>query len=88
MPGMYRTARLAKRLSAGAATALVLAMPVFAPALAGAALQNGAAARDNGGTIASPPAPGEEGALVAEGAAPDLALIYTGSVVGYVEPCG
>ena len=35
-----------------------------------------------------PPAPGEEGPLVAEGQPPDLALIYTGGVVGYVEPCG
>ena len=34
------------------------------------------------------PAPGEEGPLVAEGPQADLALIYTGGVVGYVEPCG
>ena len=35
-----------------------------------------------------PPDPGEEGPLVAEGDPPDLALVYTGGVVGYVEPCG
>jgi len=29
-----------------------------------------------------------EGPLVAPGEAADLALIYTGGVVGYVEPCG
>ena len=28
------------------------------------------------------------GALVAAGAAPELDLLYTGDVVGYIEPCG
>ena len=28
------------------------------------------------------------GVLVAPGPAPDLALLYTGDVVGYIEPCG
>lgn len=32
----------------------------------------------------SPPA----GALVAPGAAPDLIFLFTGDVIGYVEPCG
>ena len=30
----------------------------------------------------------DEGPLVAPGEAPDLVLLYTGGVVGYVEPCG
>jgi hypothetical protein len=30
----------------------------------------------------------EEGPLVPTGEPPDIALIYTGGVVGYVEPCG
>ena len=30
----------------------------------------------------------DEGPLVAPGEPPDFALIYTGGVVGYVEPCG
>ena len=30
----------------------------------------------------------ESGPLVPPGAPPDIALIYTGGVVGYVEPCG
>jgi hypothetical protein len=34
------------------------------------------------------PTPGDEGPLVAEGQPADLAIIYTGGVVGYVEPCG
>ena len=34
------------------------------------------------------PLPGDEGPLVAEGEPADLAIIYTGGVVGYVEPCG
>jgi len=29
-----------------------------------------------------------EGPLVDEGPEPDLALIYTGGVAGYVDPCG
>ena len=40
---------------------------------------------------AAPPSPDqaqEAGPLVAEGPAPDLTLLYTGGVVGYVEPCG
>ena len=36
----------------------------------------------------SAPVPGDEGPLVAEGQPADLAIIYTGGVVGYVEPCG
>ena len=100
MPGMFLKAKLAQRFGARVATALVLAAPVVGLTLAAAALQNGAAARDLVGgqagvqtgnqdeTITSPPAPGEQGPLVADGAAPDLALIYTGGVVGYVEPCG
>ncbi len=28
------------------------------------------------------------GALVAPGNAPDLVLLYTGDVLGYLEPCG
>ena len=28
------------------------------------------------------------GALVAPGPAPDLALLYTGDVIGYIDPCG
>lgn len=39
--------------------------------------------------VTAPPAdPADMGPLVATGAPPDLALIYTGGVVGYVEPCG
>jgi 2',3'-cyclic-nucleotide 2'-phosphodiesterase (5'-nucleotidase family) len=52
------------------------------------------------GTIAAqspaqPPAPDvplslnlPEGALVAPGPAPDLELLYTGDVIGYLEDCG
>ena len=32
--------------------------------------------------------PNDQGPLVFPGPAPDLALIYTGGVAGYVEPCG
>lgn len=28
------------------------------------------------------------GALVAPGSPPDLTILYTGDVVGYLEPCG
>ena len=36
------------------------------------------------GVSTAPPA----GALVAPGDAPDLTLLYTGDVIGYVDPCG
>jgi len=40
-------------------------------------------------TLTAAPADGADmGPLVATGPPPDLALIYTGGVVGYVEPCG
>jgi hypothetical protein len=29
-----------------------------------------------------------EGALVAPGKAPELDLLYTGDVMGYIDPCG
>lgn len=44
-------------------------------------------ASPKGESAPAPPVPGGE-PLVATGAAPDLALIYTGGVAGYVEPCG
>ena len=28
------------------------------------------------------------GALIASGDSPDLFLLYTGDVIGYIEPCG
>lgn len=28
------------------------------------------------------------GALIAPGDAPDLTLVYSGNVIGYIEPCG
>jgi hypothetical protein len=37
---------------------------------------------------AAPVDPLDSGPLVASGPAPDLVLLYTGSVIGYVEPCG
>lgn len=29
-----------------------------------------------------------DGALVAAGKAPDVEVLYTGDVIGYIEPCG
>ena len=29
-----------------------------------------------------------DGALVAAGMAPEVTLLYTGDVIGYIEPCG
>jgi hypothetical protein len=40
-------------------------------------------AAQEGVSTAPPP-----GALVAPGDAPDLTLLYTGDVIGYVDPCG
>lgn len=46
-----------------------------------------------GGASAQPAASGRlldppNGVLIAPGDAPDLSLLYTGDVVGYIEPCG
>jgi len=48
------------------------------------AVAAGAPAAAQEGVSTSPPA----GALVAPGDAPDLTLLYTGDVIGYVDPCG
>lgn len=55
-------------------------------ALAGA-LSLTIARQDPSQAPATPPAV-DEGPLVVPGDSPDFALIYTGGVVGYVEPCG
>lgn len=34
------------------------------------------------------PAPPASKGLIAGGRAPDLLLMYTGDVIGYVDPCG
>jgi hypothetical protein len=49
---------------------------------------SGAAARQS--SLETPPPVGDldEGPLVVPGDPPDLILIYTGAVVGYVDPCG
>jgi hypothetical protein len=33
-------------------------------------------------------APPADGTLVPEGGAPDLVVLFTGDVLGYIEPCG
>lgn len=54
--------------------------------LAGA-LSIASARQDSPQTLIAAPAV-DEGPLVAPGDPPDFALIYTGGVVGYLEPCG
>lgn len=44
----------------------------------------GAAAQGTSAPSHVPPA----GALVAPGEAPQVGLLYTGDVVGYIDPCG
>ncbi|HKY32098.1 MAG TPA: hypothetical protein VJV23_06135 [Candidatus Polarisedimenticolia bacterium] len=58
------------------AAAAVLALPALATQQA-----------PEGATL-RPAEPEDTGPLVAPGPEPDLALIYTGGVAGYVEPCG
>lgn len=49
----------------------------------------GAAARQATSEISVPaPEAPDTGPLVAPGDPPDLTLLYTGGVVGYIEPCG
>jgi len=43
----------------------------------------GIAAAQEGASQLPPP-----GALVAPGPAPDVTFLYTGDVIGYVDPCG
>lgn len=69
------TPRVGTRLAGlCAALALLVAIPAAAP--------------KNPQEIAQVPAEPDEGPLVAPGEAPDLVLLCTGAVVGYVEPCG
>lgn len=51
-------------------------------------LLSGPAARQISLEKVPPAGEPDEGPLVAPGEAPDLVLLYTGGVVGYVEPCG
>ncbi len=54
------------------------------------------AAQENPAAPSAPPAPPPAarsleppaGALVAAGNAPDVIFLYTGDVIGYIEPCG
>ena len=39
-------------------------------------------------TIAAPSLAQTRRALIAAGESPDLFLLYTGDVIGYVDPCG
>ena len=34
------------------------------------------------------PAPADSGGIIRNGPAPDVALLYTGDVIGYLDPCG
>ena len=77
----FRRSSLSWLLAAAAlATGLVVAAPASAPAPAAAAAP------------AAPVVPRSldvpDGALVAGGAAPELDLLYTGDVIGFIEPCG
>ncbi|MFQ5702271.1 MAG: hypothetical protein ACE5HU_10550 [Acidobacteriota bacterium] len=61
----------------------------LAAGLAGLAVLGGLAVSAHAARQAPRPAPGQSGDdLVAAGDAPDLALLFTGGVAGYVEPCG
>ena len=60
--------------------ALALAMPAGTPAQSGDTPDHGKPASRS---YVLPP-----GALIAPGDDPTLTLLYTGNVVGYVDPCG
>lgn len=82
---------MASRIShAGRALAAALLLAVFTPAPA--------AVPSPPPPAAPAPAPGtaivprslevQGGALIAPGKAPEVDILYTGDVVGYIEPCG
>jgi hypothetical protein len=47
-----------------------------------------AAALFAGLTFAPRPAQGADSSFFADGPPPDLFLLYTGDVIGYIDPCG
>jgi len=47
-----------------------------------------AAALFAGLTFAPRPAQGADTSFFADGPSPDLFLLYTGDVIGYIDPCG
>ena len=59
------------------------AMLVGTLAMAQSGTGSSAAPQPSVRSFAPPP-----GALIAPGETPDLALLYTGNVIGYLEPCG
>jgi hypothetical protein len=71
-----------KRVRAVVGTATLLAM----------VLAGGSPARSEGGVDPGAPASRSyilpAGALIAPGDDPTMTLLYTGNVVGYVDPCG
>jgi hypothetical protein len=74
---MNRRIRLWLALMAAGLGLAALAAPVPGPAPRPSSVPSTTAQ----GTASAAP-------LVPEGPAPDLAILYTGNVVGYVEPCG
>jgi len=72
------------RAFAGVVTPLVLVLLALGAAVA----RQSEPAPAPASVPAAPTDPLDSGPLVAAGPAPDLVLLYTGSVVGFVEPCG
>ena len=79
------------RAFAGVISSLVLLILALGAAVARQsepARAPGAPAPASGAPPSAPVDPLDSGPLVVSGPAPDLVLLYTGSVIGYVEPCG
>lgn len=73
-----------RHILAGLAATVALAVPLGGPlhaASPGAATASTAAATPR--SLDLPP-----GTLVAPGPAADLEILFTGDVIGYIEPCG
>ena len=65
-------------------TLAIVAAVSFPLRAQGPAAPAAAPAAAAGAATLAPP----EGALVGPGPAPSLILLYTGDVIGYIEPCG
>ena len=73
-----------KRFNRGDLGLATVALALAALAAGSGVAQAQAQAEGDGQESFRPP----RGAMIAPGPAPDLTLLYTGDVIGYLDPCG
>lgn len=76
-------------LQLGRIVAVLLTAALFLPAAAWQLESKAeAVAKGQGDAAAAAPAARDDKPLIAAGRSPGLFLIYTGDVIGYLDPCG